>query len=188
MKFFFFLVSAAIMRYRVRLMGINVYNRAPILFEKSTQEHIIPSSYFPDPRMAQDPFNLVSCDAFTNNVRSDLRLGDPKAYEAVFRPLLHRRFPRETVMHYSGSLKAVIDSTGKVSGLVNRSERLFVPSPDADLGLLSRSIVSLLARYPVLYRSLPYICDTRILSDYHDAPSDLEDLREKVIITGRKPS
>ncbi|NDE13749.1 hypothetical protein EBZ80_02345 [bacterium] len=186
MKFLFLLVSAATMRSHIRSLGINVYNGAILSPSKTTQEHIIPSSYFPDPRMAQDWVNLVSCDAFTNSLRSDLRLGDPRAYEAVFRPLLHRTFAKESVIGHTG-IRVVVDSTGRVSGLINRSERLFIPSPNADLGLLSRSIVALLSRYPVLYRSLPYICDTRLLSDYHDATSDLERRRENLLI-GRTPS
>lgn len=165
----------------MKRLGINVYNQNSIPPLYQTKEHIIPKSIFRRSTQANHWKNLISCDKFTNAIRTDYRLEDPATYKDLFLEYRYTNQSNKLVsIHPKIPYKLVVDSTGNVSGVLDRIQRIFYPSLDADMGLLSRSIIDMLHQYPYLYSSLDRIVsDVRLLSNYYDLPkSNLEIERE----------
>jgi len=193
----------------MKQLGCNVYNRARITSLNVTSEHIIPRSLFgknPASRKVANHWkNIICCDGYTNSLRSDYRLGDPKRYHDLFIELESMRgeasnTPKRLLTippcNYnskvwsvnsrssSSNSKIVIDSTGTVSGIVDRQNRVFYPSLRADMGLISRSIIDMLHMTPFLYQQLDLIvADRTVLYEYYDLPkSELELSREALFL------
>jgi hypothetical protein len=167
----------------MKRLGINVYNQKNIPPLYQTKEHIIPKSIFRRSTQANHWKNLISCDKFTNTIRTDYRLGDPLTYKDLFldyREYQSNQSNKLVSIHPKIPYKLVIDSTGNVSGVLDRIQRIFYPSLDADMGLLSRSIIDMLHQYPYLYSSMDRIVsDVRLLHNYYDLPkTNLEIERE----------
>jgi len=114
----------------------NVYQQTVPLKQYSL-EHIIPQRLFLEPTHAYDLDNLVSCELEWNSIRSDYRYGLGKTTRKK---------------QYS-------------FGQIFPQERIFLPCEQADYGLLSRSILNMLHRYPYLYRVLDQIIDPPYLLD-----------------------
>lgn len=174
---FFFMMSTR----EMKRLGINVYNQKNIPPLYQTKEHIIPKSIFRRSTHANQWNNLISCDKFTNTIRTDYRLGDPLTYKDLFLEYRSTNQSNKLVsIHPKIPYKLVVDSTGNVSGVLDRIQRIFYPSLEADMGLLSRSIIDMLHQYPYLYSSMDRIVsDVRLLHNYYDLPkSNLEIERE----------
>lgn len=168
----------------MKRLGINVYNQKNIPPLYQTKEHIIPKSTFRRSTQANHWKNLISCDKFTNSIRTDYRLGDPLTYKDLFLEYqsiqLSNQSNQLVSFHPKIPYKLVVDCTGNVSGVLDRIQRVFYPSLEADMGLLSRSIIDMLHKYPYLYSSMDRIVsDVRLLHHYYDLPkTDLEIERE----------
>jgi len=138
-----------------RLPYYNVYNPNIILQSKNMSiEHIIPKRLFNNKKHAHDILNLVSCDKYCNSFRSDYRYGDIASEDMI-------------CIEY---------------GCISRTHRIFMPSRMADYGLLSRSIISMLHKYPYLYTKLdqivqyPYLLDkwsNYPISEYENKRNEL---------------
>lgn len=114
----------------------NVYHRETPILQPSV-EHIIPRRLFLHPNHAHDLDNLVSCEKEWNSLRSDYRFG-------IGRTSLQKSFSWGTLYPH---------------------ERTFHPSEQADFGLVGRSIITMLHRYPYLYRVLDQIIEPVYLLD-----------------------
>lgn len=169
----------------------NVYNGEPIVHRKHfSVEHVVPKRLFPERKDANRWLNQVPCDRYTNAVRSDLRLGDPGLHHQIFIEYENASLMPQTLVTIRPGLFLVVDGTGKLSGIINRYHRVFTPSLSADMGLLCRSIRTMLSLYPHLYGSLDQIIqDPGLLDRYHDtnATSDLETTREHLFLTNHHP-
>jgi hypothetical protein len=177
---FFFMMNTK----EMKRLGVNVYNQKSIPTLYQTKEHIIPKSIFRRSTQANHWKNLISCDKYTNTIRTDYRLGDPLTYKDLFIEYRENQSFKQSntlvSIHNKIPYKLVIDSTGNVSGVLDRIQRIFYPSLDADMGLLSRSIIDMLHQYPYLYSSMDRIVsDVRLLHNYYDLPkTNLEIERE----------
>jgi len=130
----------------------NVYQRN-IPIQNYSLEHIIPQRLFLEPTHAYDLNNLVSCEHEWNSIRSDFRYGIGKT-------------TKKKIYNF---------------GEIYPQERIFAPSDMADYGLLSRSTLYMLHRYPYLYRVLDQIIDPPYLLDVwsHYPRSPYEQLRSE---------
>jgi endonuclease I len=124
------------------LPPVDVYNGRNLTRKHLSKEHIIPKRHFLSKKDADDLLNLAPCDLHVNRMRSDYKLGyaSPEMVDDV-----------HCVRIYS--------QTQNFSGHLNRRTRTFYPSDDADVGILGRSIIELLGKYPYLYQNLPDIVD-----------------------------
>lgn len=102
-------------------------------------EHIIPRKFFIKDH-ADDPRNIAFCDRTINSYRSDLKLGEQDYNDATDWDIVTVPLP------YGGE--------------INNKKRVYYPSGLADKGLLARSIIRMLFRYPYLYSYLDEIIDT----------------------------
>lgn len=145
---------------------IDVYT-GNILSKKSYSiEHIIPKRMFTEKSHANDPINLVPCDMKINQLRSDYKFGtDPNL---TFNP--SENIP-------------ILNAKEEFAGSINRKRRIFYPSVNADKGLISRSIIGMLHKYPYLYRNLNDIVDSpNILFEWSLYPlSNFEKERKEII-------
>jgi len=159
--------------WRIRNLGVNVYNGGLVpLGPNRTVEHVVPKCLFDLRREANVYHNLVPCDLLTNRGRRNYRIGDPQMLADVFEDLRNGGVaPRQ--------YRVVRDHEEEVSGLVDRGT--FYPSPEADMGLIVRSVVQTLQSSPYLYRYLDKIVDHEsTLAKYYDLPvSPLEDARDR---------
>lgn len=121
---------------KTQLPSWNVYHQ-DIQMKQFSLEHIIPQRLFIYPNHSYDLDNLVSCEKDWNSFRSDFRYGIGKT------PFIKNSFCGSLYPH----------------------ERIFQPSPRADYGLISRSIIKMLHRYPYLYRVLDQIIEQPYLLD-----------------------
>jgi len=148
------------------LPPIDVYTGNVLTKDYMSKEHIIPKRFFSCKNHADDLINLVPCDIHVNRIRSDYKYGiscmdslqDPKIME-------------------------VYDNSHSISGYVNKRTRTFYPGKYTDYGILGRSIIELLRKYPYLYRNLLDIVESPIvLSIWCTYPvSEFELLRQKRI-------
>lgn len=128
------------------LPRVDVYSGGMLSQKSYSVEHIIPKRMFIDKTHADDPLNIVPCDLKVNQLRSDYKYGtDPNL---VFHP-------SENIPIFNGKKE--------FSGSINRKLRTFYPPISADKGLISRSIISMLYKYPYLYRCLNDIIDSPTL-------------------------
>ena len=171
----------------MKRLGINVYNQKslPILYQST--EHIIPKSLFNQKKDGNYWINMISCDKYTNNIRADYRIGDPMTYKDLFLEYQTMNLTKSSNNLISLSpnkpYKIVVDATGNVSGVLDRCQRIFYPSLEADMGLISRSIIGMLYKYPFLYGNLERIVsNVQLLENYYNLPeSDLEISRQNLI-------
>ena len=185
MKWIFFILMTSYSD--MKRLGINVYNQKSIPMLQQTVEHIIPKSLFINRKHANQWNNLISCDKYTNIIRSDYRLGDPLIYNDLFLEYEElQNKSRQCLITVSPQkpYKLVMDSTGHCSGVLDRIQRIFYPSTQADMGLISRSIIEMLHKYPYLYNSLDRIVyHPQLLDAYYNKPkSELELAREQMFI------
>ena len=124
------------------LPAIDVYTGSYLSKKHFSLEHMIPKRFFHERAHANDLLNLVPCDRKVNQLRSDYRYGTLT----------------EHVVHDKDS---IVLTTGRneVSGYLSRRHRTFYPATEADCGLIGRSIIRLLYKYPYLYSYLDDIID-----------------------------
>lgn len=155
---------------------VDVYTQSPIGLKEDdiSVEHIIPRRIWKGAGLPSDAmnniYNLVPCDRQVNRIRSDYRYG---------------RFCMEDV-----SKPIVYDKRHRIAGYIDHGMRVFYPHPNrSDTGLLGRSIVQLLYRYPVLYRYFyDIVQDPECLSEWTTHPqSSLEMYREMYINNSLPP-
>lgn len=145
------------------LPPIDVYTGTYLGKKHVSKEHVIPRRYFLSKEHANDILNIVPCDRYVNGMRSDFKFG---------------------FLYYDNiddhHLMEVYNYQNELSGYVNKRTRTFYPGGDADFGLLGRSIVELLKKYPYLYRSLPEIVESpTVISIWCTYPvSEFENLRK----------
>jgi hypothetical protein len=171
----------------MKRLGINVYNQKslPILYQST--EHIIPYSLFNHKKDGNYWMNMISCDKYTNSIRADYRMGDPMTYKDLFLEAqtmnLSKSSNKLITLSPHKPYKIVVDGTGSVSGVLDRCQRIFYPSLEADMGLISRSIIGMLYKYPFLYGNIDRIvANVKLLENYYDLPeSDLEISRQNLI-------
>jgi hypothetical protein len=186
MKFGFFLVMV-INSNTMKRLGINVYNQKSLPIVYQSTEHIIPSSLFNKKKDGNYWINMISCDKYTNSIRADYRMGDPITYRDLFLEYqtmnLSKSSNKLITISPAKPYKIVVDATGNVSGVLDRCQRIFYPSLEADMGLISRSIISMLYIYPFLYGNIDRIvANVKLLENYYDLPkSDLEISRQNLI-------
>lgn len=150
----------------------SIYNHQPIVSPQCfSTEHLIPRRLFLNKTHASHPFNLVACDRFTNTVRADLRLGDPDMYRHIFdRYENDTTFSPESLVPLPDEPKCflVLDGNGKPSGVIHRIQRVFFPSPQTDMVLVCRCIITMLFLFPYLYGCLDQIVqDPALLQKYY---------------------
>lgn len=145
---------------------IDVYTGGILTKKAYSVEHIIPRRMFVDKSHANDPINLVPCDIKVNRLRSDYKYGtDPN--------LLF--YPSENI--------PILNAKKEFAGSMNRKRRIFYPSVSADKGLISRSIIGMLYKYPYLYRNLNDIVDSpNILFEWSLYPPSTFEIERKDII------
>ena len=118
---------------RHHLSRWNIYNVRQPIVEFSI-EHIIPKKWFLHREDSHDLYNLASCERDWNSNRSDYRYGKGKlSYEK------------------------------RKAGRFYHMERMFFPSKHADFGLIARSILAMLEKYPYLRDILDDIIDPSCL-------------------------
>ena len=166
-----------------------VYNTKSLIRNRS-REHIIPRRMFPHKKHANAEWNVVWCDRFTNNIRSDYALGDPDKYRQQWKeqserwqekqeenpgttataiPLLNQLLDWKTLHHPTTPLNQylIVNGNGDLGGMIIRSQRLFIPSLSADMVSISDSIRKSLYEYPYLYKNLNQIVESpEILAKY----------------------
>ena len=161
----------------MKRLCINIYNQRPIInYSAFSIEHIIPKSLFKKTQHSNHWMNTISCDRFTNSIRSNYRLDSPKPYKDLFLEFENKILQKEKIIIMNKNLHiyGVTDNSGYVSGIVNKKKKIFIPSIQADLVLISRSILFMLDRYPYLYNSLQKIVDIQLLEEYYNvSPSPL---------------
>jgi hypothetical protein len=144
----------------------DVYTNEMIHQSHLSLEHIIPKRVFNNKKDANHWKNLAFCDKRINSLRSDFRLGDP-----------------DDIYDYRNkSIKIVLNSVNQTGGILVPCERIYFPTLQADLGLLSRSIIDMLHLYPYLYGRLDQIIESNdFLEKYHNKPiSEFERKRDKL--------
>ena len=149
------------------LPPIDVYTGLHLSKKHFSVEHIIPKRLFHERSHANDLINLAPCDRSTNHRRSDYRYGELDA-------------------DVSNEHDLLLSSRQEVAGFVNRRRRTFYPSTNADKGLISRSIIQLLHKYPYLYANLFDIVDhPNTLSKWSSQhpPSFYEEQRELYLLS-----
>lgn len=166
------LIKVCVLQYiHSSLPHIDVYSGQLLSKKAYSIEHIIPKRMFINPSHANDPINLVPCDIKVNRLRSDYKFGtDPNL-----------------TFHPSENIP-VLNIKDEFVGSINRKRRIFYPSVTADKGLLSRSIMGMLYKYPYLYRNLNDIVDSpNILFEWSLYPlSSFEIERKDTIFNHRK--
>lgn len=137
------------------LPKIDIYTGLHLSRSRFSKEHIIPQRFFPHKKDADDLLNLAPADRFINSMRCDLRFGYQKEE--------HIPYPF----------------------YIDRKKRTFFPSILADKGLISRSIIEMLHKYPYLYCYLNDIVDnTDTLwkwSNENPEPSTFEKARNEYL-------
>jgi endonuclease I len=141
----------------------NLYHSQPLPPQQHSCEHIIPKSFFRQRHHANDPMNLAPCDLKTNIRRSNFALGNIENMMEGGRP--------------------IYDSLDQYTGHLHTTQRIFYPSLECDRGLISRSILFMIEKYPYLYDDLPRILsppDTEEILDgwrLYPSTTDFEDHR-----------
>lgn len=162
--------------YLSKIDRLHIYHQKPLEISYSSIEHIIPQKFFKEKKHAHHPKNIVPCDRFTNSIRSDYKYDDPQHYQHIFEKYPLHRGNKNSILPINDYFKYVTDYSGEITGLIYPKKRIFVPSPQADLPLLCRSIIYMLYHYHYLYRYLDeIIADTAMLDHYaSQPPSPLE--------------
>lgn len=142
-------ISISCVLYSVHVHGlishlpkIDLYTGNYLSKKQYSVEHIIPKRFFQERSHANDLLNLAPCDRMTNQLRSDYRYGHVT-----------------TEIMQENDCMILKSQRDEVSGFLHRRRRTFYPSIHADRGLISRSIIQLLHRYPYLYAYLDDIVD-----------------------------
>jgi len=137
------------------LPPIDVYTGNHLSKKAYSVEHLIPRRIFRNIEHANDLLNIVPCDGKVNQLRADYRFGD---LDNLF---LNENVAKQLKLKDRHFFLAK-DRSGTVSGLVHRRLRTFYPSFDADKGLIGRSIIKMLTKYPYLYGYLDEIVDNPV--------------------------
>jgi len=169
-----------------RLPKSDIYNQQ-ILYQPSI-EHIIPRRLFYHKKDANDLLNLSFCDRHTNSKRSDYKYGDYHSIPTIFqekewvKPVMN--IPRVYYPKKEDHLELDRDLKINISGYINPQKRIFYPYQCADFGLISRSIVAMLSKYPYLYDNLNEIIENpNLLSKWSEYPiSEFEEQRNALNI------
>lgn len=185
--FFFILLQPITKMKRIRI-PIHVYNQMPLALNHFSREHLIPKRYFRH-RLDSDHWkNIAPCDRYVNSVRKDYCVDDPRKYVSIFLEWQEEENnysrPHALLPTSLKGFRMVTDGEGKASGLVNKDTRIFVPSPQADMGLVSRSMIFMFQRHSYVYKESFYkiIKNREILEYFAEMPeSDLEKQRQKII-------
>lgn len=130
------------------LPKIDIYTGLRLKPSHFSQEHIIPKRFFPNRTHSDDILNLAPCDRQINMARSDLKFGEC--------PLLINS------THTILKLLHVNNLTNPI-GAIDQRRRTFYPLSYSDKGLIARSIIKMLYKYPYLYCHLHDIIDTDTL-------------------------
>jgi endonuclease I len=117
---------------------IDIYTKTLLKPSVFTQEHIIPKRFFDNPKHANDLFNLAPTHLKINYMRSDLKFGNIDMIQ-----------PHNLTQILIPNPVAYID----------RKKRIFYPTIIADKGLIARSIIEMLYKYPYLYTYIYDIID-----------------------------
>lgn len=125
----------------------DVYTQRPLPPKHYSKEHLIPRRLFRRRAHADDLWNMAPCDRRVNGIRSNFRYGNP------FSDHFDRLDPK--------SLRPVYDNADRLSGHIHPQTRTFYPADNADFGLLGRSILRMLWKYPYLHQHLYAIVDSR---------------------------
>lgn len=110
---------------------IDIYTKTLLDQSVFTQEHIIPRRFFNNQKHANDIFNLAPTHLKINYMRSDLKFGNIDMIQP--HNLTQILIPNTTVAY------------------IDRKKRIFYPTNIADKGLIARSIIEMLYKYPYLY-------------------------------------
>lgn len=125
-----------------KLPKTDVYSGRHLCKGHFSREHIVPRRFFVNKKHADDPINIVPGDRHINSVRSDYRFG----------------FPHKNNIHDQDSVQ-VMNHKCEICGYINKRRRTFYPVERADVGILGRSITTMLEKYPYLYNHLLEIVD-----------------------------
>jgi hypothetical protein len=128
-------MSSTIMMSRVYIPRIDIYNGITLSKKISSIEHIIPKKFFNNKEDANDLLNLGHCHVYINNCRSDYKYG-----------LLKNN-------NNNNNTKCIYTPNQNISsGSIDTKKRIFYLNENADIGLISRSCLSMLYKYPYLYK------------------------------------
>jgi hypothetical protein len=150
---------------------MDIYNGLFLSKKCSSIEHIIPKKFFNNKIHANDPLNLGTCHLYINNCRSDYKYG-----------LYYDKNDSSTKCLY------VPNHTNVSSGYLNTKKRIFYLNENADLGLISRSCLSMFYKYPYLYKYIDDIIhDKELLEIGSEYPKSKYEILREQNIRGAKP-